>query len=328
MTPCRPRPGPEGTAGPLLASPGRGLEGAMSLLVVLGYVVAVLLFLCFGVAPVFVWAEERRQFDDMSLFRTIVVVQVWILLTSIEAARLGALRTFFGVDVRLEAHTSCRTIALFILRTFFDGYEVLGEEHLSAARGRPVVVVANHQSMMDVAAIFTLHLKAAWVAKTTVFWIPGVGWLMALAGYVPVSRRDKASIKQMYSTCTTRIEEDWSLILFPQGTRNRRKILPFKDGAYNLASDLGVPILPVTICIPSDIWKNGTKIVSTAHPLVMDTRDKAKVKADTFRVILTPLAKANGDDMARPGVLLAKKKADYKGGGSEPEEPSRVGGGR
>ena len=36
--------------------------------------------------------------------------------------------------------------------------------------------------MMDVAAIFALNLKAAWVAKTTVFMIPGVGWLMYLAG--------------------------------------------------------------------------------------------------------------------------------------------------
>jgi 1-acyl-sn-glycerol-3-phosphate acyltransferase len=44
------------------------------------------------------------------------------------------------------------------------------------------VIVANHQSMMDVAAIFALNLKAAWVAKTTVFMIPGVGWLMYLAG--------------------------------------------------------------------------------------------------------------------------------------------------
>ena len=48
--------------------------------------------------------------------------------------------------------------------------------------GPAVVIVANHQSMMDVAAIFTLRLRAAWVAKTTVFYIPGVGTLMALAG--------------------------------------------------------------------------------------------------------------------------------------------------
>lgn len=52
---------------------------------------------------------------------------------------------------------------------------------------RPVVLIANHQSMLDVAAIFALELKIAWVAKTAVFMMPGVGWLMYMAGYVPVS---------------------------------------------------------------------------------------------------------------------------------------------
>ena len=48
----------------------------------------------------------------------------------------------------------------------------------------PLIVTLG--SMMDVAAIFVLRLRAAWVAKTAVFVIPGVGWLMGLAEYIPV----------------------------------------------------------------------------------------------------------------------------------------------
>jgi len=58
--------------------------------------------------------------------------------------------------------------------------------HAEALLQRPVVLIANHQSMLDVAAIFALELKVAWVAKTAVFMMPGVGWLMFMAGYVPV----------------------------------------------------------------------------------------------------------------------------------------------
>ena len=142
-----------------------------------------------------------------------VVVQAWILLTSAEALRLGFLKVALRQDVRERAHDSCGSIARWILNTFFDGFQVEGMAKAQAAlaaaaaaaavgggdngddnsddhdndggskKGGPaVVIVANHQSMMDVEAIFTLRLLAAWVAKTTGFYIPGVGTLMALAG--------------------------------------------------------------------------------------------------------------------------------------------------
>jgi 1-acyl-sn-glycerol-3-phosphate acyltransferase len=80
--------------------------------------------------------------------------------------------------------------------------------------------------MLDVAAIFTLRLRAAWVAKTTVFCIPGVGWLMSLAGYVAVERKSSTSIKKMYASCKNRLQEGWSLIIFPQVTQRSSNAWP------------------------------------------------------------------------------------------------------
>ena len=132
---------------------------------------------------------------------------MWILLTSLESGRLLFLKHVLRQDVRERAHESCGAIARWIVKVFFGGFSVAnfekaraaiqasnsssssgrngdgGDDEQSQQRPvRPVVIVANHQSMMDVAAIFTLRLRAAWVAKTTVFYIPGVGTLMALAG--------------------------------------------------------------------------------------------------------------------------------------------------
>jgi len=128
-----------------------------------------------------------------------LVVQAWVLLTMGEACRLAVLKYAFRQDVRERAHKSCGAIARWILNYMFDGYELVGLEHLlntgsakavagggggggggiggegALAKTVPVVLVANHQSMMDVAAVFALNLRTAWVAKTAVFMMPGVG---------------------------------------------------------------------------------------------------------------------------------------------------------
>jgi len=231
-----------------------------------------------------------------------VVVQVWILLTSLESGRLLFLKHILGRDVREQAHESCGAIARWIVQTFFGGFTVASFEKARAAlqagsssgggssggqQQQPVIIVANHQSMMDVAAIFTLGLRAAWVAKTTVFLIPGVGTLMGLAGYVAVERKSKTSIKKMYAQCKECVRDGWSLILFPQGTRNRQETLPFKDGAYNLAAELGLSVLPVTIHIREDIWLNGSPLKLTIHDPLPTTHDsKQRVKEASFKAII------------------------------------------
>ena len=121
------------------------------------------LFLVFIVAPLMTWVEEKRHFKRMSFLRTMVVVQCWILLASIEATRLAFLKYILWQDVREQAHKSCGAIARWLVSTFFDGFEVQrdssGKHQGKAAKDmeKPVVIVANHQSMMDVAAIFTVR---------------------------------------------------------------------------------------------------------------------------------------------------------------------------
>ena len=68
-----------------------------------------------------------------------------------------------------------------------------------------------------------------------------------------VERKSKTSIKRMYAQCKACVREGWSLVIFPQGTRNRRTTLPFKDGAFNLAAELDLRVLPVSIHIPEDV---------------------------------------------------------------------------
>jgi len=109
---------------------------------------------------------------------------------------------------------------------------------------------------------------------------------MWLAEYIPVKRKNKDSIKKMYAACKVAVKDGWSLIIFPQGTRNRQTTLPFKDGAFNLAAELGVPILPVSIVISDDLWLNGSRVKIVVHDLVKDTSDKEKTKNACFKTIM------------------------------------------
>jgi hypothetical protein len=95
-----------------------------------------------------------------------------------------------------------------ILNVFFDGFEILGAEHIHKLQEDvPVVIIANHQSMLDVAAIFALDLKAAWVAKTTVFMMPVSFLLLAclLAVVVALSLFSKLQKHHSHQQTTTTI---------------------------------------------------------------------------------------------------------------------------
>ena len=75
-------------------------------------------------------------------------------------------------------------------------------------------------------------------------------------------------------------------------------MLPFKDGAYNLAKELEIPLLPVTLLIPEDIWERGSRVKVVIHDLVCDVADVNKAKEGTFRTIMGPLAGASDRDAA------------------------------
>lgn len=116
-------------------------------------------------------------------------------------------------------------------------------------RGKNYIVVANHQSLLDilaVAASLPLHFK--FLAKRELFYIPFMGWAMGLAGYIPVDRSSHESGKKAVFRISDLLKRGLSVLLFPEGTRSPDgKIHAFKMGAFKLARENSVEILPVVI---------------------------------------------------------------------------------
>lgn len=126
---------------------------------------------------------------------------------------------------------------------------------------RPYVVVANHESTADVFLLAGLPWDMRWVAKAEIFRYPVVGWLMRLAGHIPLARGGAGSMRRMREACLHTLRHGMPVMLFPEGTRSPDgNLLPFRDGPFEMAIEAGVPVLPVAVAgtrhcrVPGSIW--------------------------------------------------------------------------
>jgi 1-acyl-sn-glycerol-3-phosphate acyltransferase len=110
------------------------------------------------------------------------------------------------------------------------------------------VMIANHQSLLDILVLFRLFCHFKWVSKIENFKIPFVGWNMRLNRYIELRRGDKSSIVQMLRAAREALDEGSSIMIFPEGTRsNTGRMRKFKAGAFELAKDTGRPLLPIVV---------------------------------------------------------------------------------
>lgn len=114
--------------------------------------------------------------------------------------------------------------------------------------GVAYVMVANHQSLLDILVLFRLFKHFKWVSKIENFRVPCVGWNMSLNRYIKLRRGDKQSVEQMMNACEQTLAEGSSVMIFPEGTRSEDgRLRPFKHGAFTLAQRCRAPLLPIVV---------------------------------------------------------------------------------
>ena len=121
-----------------------------------------------------------------------------------------------------------------------------GREHVR--KNVAYMIVSNHQSQLDILVAFRLFFHFKWVSKVEMFRMPLIGWNMTLNRYVKLKRGDKESVEQMLRECEIHLDEGSSIFMFPEGTRSADgEVKAFKLGAFQLAHQKKVPILPIVI---------------------------------------------------------------------------------
>jgi 1-acyl-sn-glycerol-3-phosphate acyltransferase len=126
-------------------------------------------------------------------------------------------------------------------------------------RARAYVVVANHLSLADPFLLSALPWDMQWVAKEELLRLPLIGWIMRLGGDVSLKRGSGESVRAMFEQCRRALDGGLSVMLFPEGTRATKSgVQPFKDGAFELAIERGVPILPIAIAGTEQCMRKGS----------------------------------------------------------------------
>lgn len=183
---------------------------------------------------------------------------------------------------------------------------VEGLEHIDP--NKSYVITINHQSMADIISLYFLPLNFRWVSKEEVFRIPYIGPLLIAHGDIPIQRgRAAVAMAKVVNDGKMWISRGASIAIFPEGTRSKTgEIQRFKGGAFALAKEAGVEILPVVMDGTATVlkknklfnWRNVLTVkvlppISVEKVASTDTTELANEVHDMMAAALAEIRKAN-----------------------------------
>lgn len=299
-------------------------QTTLSYIVQISYYVLKAYLLLLALVPITAVYQESKiwnpnpKLPSLSIFGMIKVYMlnlIWMTSTSIAALILLPkliLKGWKGVE--RDAHCLMERMSAIACTIIVVGPVQIRNAHNLPVDGTSCVYIANHASQIDLAVVYFILRGFKWISKSSVKYLPGVGILMAMSGHVFIERSSKSkdksiTVKKMYDEAKKNLADGIPMFIFPQGTRRLGERLPFKYGAYNMACDSQVPLVPISIDIPLNAWndlyplnllwlwgKKKDPIVLTIHEPIPVTKDMDKndLMAKTEKIIYSVLP--NFDD--------------------------------
>jgi len=209
------------------------------------------------------------------LLRRIFSTLFWVfmIVSSIAlfpiALLIWALTVLFDRRLVLLHRFTCFWASLY---TWFNpAWRVHIEGREKIVDGTAYVMVANHQSLLDILVLFRLFAHYKWVSKIENFRIPCVGWNMSLNRYIKLRRGDRDSVQEMMTACEKTLADGSSIMMFPEGTRSMDgRLKAFKHGAFTLAQRMRAPILPIVV--------EGTAAALPKHGFILQGRHAIRIR--------------------------------------------------
>ena len=183
--------------------------------------------------------------------------------------------------------------------------EIEGAEYLTD--GEPRIIVSNHQSWFDVFAI-TAHMpvRVRFATKAELGRFPIFGRAWKGCGHISIDRSDRQSAIAALAEAGRRVQEQSiTIVMFAEGTRSRSgKLQPFKKGAFVLAIQGGLPVVPVAVLGTHEIMPKGTLrvrpgpiVIRVGEPIPsegLSNEDRDSLMERTWRAV----AELKGEDQA------------------------------
>lgn len=231
-----------------------------------------------------------RLYQLLIMLPLVVVVTIVCGLITVVGSWLGGGRFWGYWPGHVWARICC---ALAFVRVSVSGRENIDPK-------TSYVFVANHQGAFDIFAIYGyLNHNFKWMMKIGLRKFPVVGFSCAAAGHIFVDNSSASAIKHTMEKAERTLRDGMSLVVFPEGARTfTGKMGVFHKGAYQLAMEFGLPVVPVTIdgafnVLPrTSFIPNPGHIKLTIHPPVappVDEADRRRVISESYEAVKSAL---------------------------------------
>lgn len=174
---------------------------------------------------------------------TFVICTVMLLLSVVAFV----LTVPFDKQRKVVHELSRALVYMFVMVPPMWKRRVEGLEHIE--KDKPYVIVINHQSMVDIMMLYLVPMTFRWVSKREVYRIPFIGRFLLLHGDITIDRKQGSkAMRKVMEKGQMWLGRGVSVSMFPEGTRSKDgEIHRFKAGAFALAKEAGVGILPVVM---------------------------------------------------------------------------------
>lgn len=213
----------------------------------------------------------------VKLFRIIYLILIaapLFLVSTFLAAVITIIMTAFGGD-KFWGYWPAHIWSRFVCLIFWVRVEVRGRENIR--KEDSYIFVCNHQGAFDIWAIYGyLNHNFKWMMKKSLEKIAFVGYACKRAGHIFVDSNSLQSIKDTIEKSRSRLKNGMSMVIFPEGTRTKTGELgEFKRGAFMLAGEFRLPVVPLSIQGAFDIMPKDSfipragRIILTIHPPIV-----------------------------------------------------------
>ena len=176
----------------------------------------------------------------------LVVALPLFILSTILTALITSIGSVLG-SAHFWGYYPARLWSRFVCRLLLLQVESVGREKLT--KGQSYVFVANHQGAMDIFLVYGyLNRNFKWMMKKALRRLPFVGYACYKARHIFVDKSSPRKVKATIDFARKTLQGGTSLVVFPEGARTFTGHLGvFRKGAFQLADDLQLPIVPMTI---------------------------------------------------------------------------------
>ncbi len=159
------------------------------------------------------------------------------------------------------------------------------ETDLAQLPDGPCIVMANHQSQLDIIVLYAVlrGRRIGFVAKDSLFRTPLFGSAMFAAGHVPIDRSNRRKAMESIDKATQQAARGVTIVIFPEGTRSTdfSKLQEFKTGGFIMALKSGLPVVPIIINGSGPLLPKGS-VTFPAGPKVIRVRALAPVESGNY----------------------------------------------